>query len=324
MHLPLRLALAALVACLPLSAAAQTALPTVLNGNQIKTANATVIFDPTGAPLGTTANPIKTTCVSGCTVTSGGSVTISGTPSVAISGTPTVNLGTAPSLSISTLPALPTGSNTIGAVTISGTPNVALSGSLPGFASTPTVYDPNTASLVSAMSAPINAQTTHAVNIGGIEGITAAGSSGSYPVTVQGNAAGVPVPTTVGNVVTVTPATNSTGTVSQVQSDSSAAINVSTAATTTLVALASGKSIYVTAWDIVVAAADNVTLEYGTGTNCGTGTTALTGPYNLAANGGLTKGSGLGVLFKVPAGNALCIVTSAATQASGSVSYAQF
>lgn len=188
--------------------------------------------------------------------------------------------------------------------------------------------DVNSATISSTLTtiaaSPGNAQTTHGVNIGGIEGITAAGSAGSYPVTVQGNASGVPVPVIVGNAVTVYPAMNSTGTVSQVQSDSSAAINVSTAATTTLVALAAGKSIYVTAWDIVVAAADNVTLEYGTGSNCGTGTTALTGPYNMAANGGLAKGSGLGVIFKVPAGNALCIVTSAAVQASGSVSYAQF
>lgn len=187
-----------------------------------------------------------------------------------------------------------------------------------------TVIATDLGAVAASVYAPINAQTTHGVNIGGIEGITAAGSAGSYPVTVQGNASGVPVPVTVGNAVTVYPATNSSGTVSQVQSDSSAAINVSTAATTTLVALASGKSIYVTAWDIVVAAADNVTLEYGTGTNCGTGTTALTGPYNLAANGGLAKGSGMGVLFKLPAGNALCLVTSAAVQASGSVSYAQF
>ena len=180
--------------------------------------------------------------------------------------------------------------------------------------------DASTATIAAAITAPLNAQTTHGVNIGGIEGVTVAGSAGSYPVTIQGNAGGVAVP--VSGALAV--ATNSSGAVSIVQSDSSVAINVSTAATTPLVALTAGKAIYVTGWDVVVAAADNVTLEYGTGTNCGTGTTALTGTYNLGANGGLAKGSGLGVLFKVPAGNALCLVTSAATQASGSVSYAQF
>lgn len=195
------------------------------------------------------------------------------------------------------------------------------SGNRQGSTANPLQVDgPNLLALAAAINSPIPAQATHGVLIGAVEGATVAGSPSGYPVTVQGNASG----TAVNITGPVTPAVNSSGAISQVQSDSSVAINVSTATTTQLVALASGKSIYVTAWDIVVAAADNVTLEYGTGTNCGTGTTALTGAYNFAANGGIAKGSGLGVLFKVPAGNALCLVTSAATQASGSVSYAQF
>lgn len=109
-----------------------------------------------------------------------------------------------------------------------------------------------------------------------------------------------------------------------VQADGSVAISVSTATTTQLVALASSKKIYVTAFDIVVAAADNITLEYGTGSSCGTGTTTLTGAWNFAANGGISKGGGLGPVYVVPASNALCMVTSAAVQASGSVSYTQF
>ena len=108
------------------------------------------------------------------------------------------------------------------------------------------------------------------------------------------------------------------------QAAASAPINVSSATTTQLVALSSGKAIYVSAWDVVVAAADNVTLEYGTGTNCGTGTTALTGAYNLSPNGGIAKGDGVAPVLFVPASNALCILTSAAVQASGSVSYAQY
>jgi hypothetical protein len=178
----------------------------------------------------------------------------------------------------------------------------------------------NLASIVAAIPAPINAQTTHGVNIGGVEGVTVASTPGTYPITVQPQSTGFAV--TASGAVTV--ATNSAGTVNLVQSDSSAAINVSTATTTQIVALVSGKSIYVTGWDIVVAAADTITLEYGTGTNCGTGTTTLTGAYSFAANGGLATGSGLGVLFRLPASNALCVVTSAAVQASGRVSYAQF
>jgi hypothetical protein len=181
-------------------------------------------------------------------------------------------------------------------------------------------YDSHTATIAAAINAPLNAQTTHGVNVGGVEGTTTTGAPSSYPITVQPQSTGFAV--TASGAVTV--ATNSAGAVNLVQSDSSAAINVSTATTTQIVALSSGKSIYVSGWDIVVAAADNITLEYGTGTNCGTGTTALTGAYNFAANGGLATGSGLGVLFKLPASNALCVVTGAAVQASGRVSYAQF
>lgn len=104
----------------------------------------------------------------------------------------------------------------------------------------------------------------------------------------------------------------------------SAAINISTATTTQLVALASGKAIYVTAMDVVAGGTGNITFEYGTGTNCGTGTTVLTGAYNLVAQSGLAKGNGAGAVWIVPAGNALCALTSAAVQMSGSVSYAQF
>ena len=54
------------------NAAAQTASPTYLKGNQVTTAQAMMILDQYGTPLGTTSNPIKTTCVSGCTGSGGG------------------------------------------------------------------------------------------------------------------------------------------------------------------------------------------------------------------------------------------------------------
>jgi hypothetical protein len=109
-----------------------------------------------------------------------------------------------------------------------------------------------------------------------------------------------------------------------IQADSSAAINVSTATTTQLVALSSGKKIYVTSFDVVAGGTGNITFEYGTGSNCGTGTTILTGAYNLTAQSGLSKGSGLGPVLVVPAGNALCVLTTAAVQMSGSISYTQY
>jgi hypothetical protein len=111
-----------------------------------------------------------------------------------------------------------------------------------------------------------------------------------------------------------------------VQTGASVPINIATAATTQLVAAVSAKAIYVTAWDAVAGGTTNFTLEYGTQTTapCDTGTTALTGAYGLIAQFGVAKGSGLGSVLVVPAGNALCAVNSAAVQVSGSVAYSQF
>lgn len=105
---------------------------------------------------------------------------------------------------------------------------------------------------------------------------------------------------------------------------SSVAINVSTATTTQLVAISGSTSIYVTSFDVIAGGTGNITFEYGTGSNCGTGTTALTGAYNLTAQAGIAKGNGAGTILKVPSGNALCVLTSAAVQMSGSVSFQQF
>jgi len=117
---------------------------------------------------------------------------------------------------------------------------------------------------------------------------------------------------------------NGSGNVLPPAADSSAAINVSTATTTQIVALASSKKIYVSAFDVIAGGTGNITFVYGTGSNCGTGTTSLTGAYNLTAQAGISKGNGLGAVLVVPASNALCVTTSAAVQMSGSVAYSQF
>jgi hypothetical protein len=118
--------------------------------------------------------------------------------------------------------------------------------------------------------------------------------------------------------------TNGTNCVPAVQAATSVPINISTATTTQLVALVNGKTIFVTSWDVISGGTGNFTLVYGTGTNCGTGTTSLTGPYPLTAQAGISKGDGMGIVILVPQGNALCATTSAAVQMSGAVSYAQF
>lgn len=108
-----------------------------------------------------------------------------------------------------------------------------------------------------------------------------------------------------------------------IQATASAPITISTATTTQVVALSAGKQIFVTGWNVVAGGTGNFSLVYGTGTNCGTGTTALTGVYNLTAQSGLAYGGGLGPILVTPAGQALCVVDSAAVQMSGSVAYAQ-
>jgi len=109
-----------------------------------------------------------------------------------------------------------------------------------------------------------------------------------------------------------------------VQADVSVKIDMSSATTTQLVALTSGQKIYVTSWNVVAGGTGNFKLVYGTGTNCGTGTTDLTANYNLVAQAGIAAGSGLGPVLVVPAGNALCGADSAAVQMSGSVAYTKF
>ena len=201
------------------------------------------------------------------------------------------------------------GSATYNGMLVSGGNMVGASGSAWGSAPTGlNVLGVNADVLSSAL--PTGAAT--AAN----QEVTAAGTSATSAQAVQGVTGGVPMSAN---------AANTGGSLTSIiQAGASVPINISTAATTQLVAAASGKSIYVTAWDVIAAGTGNIALEYGTGSNCGTGTAALTGAYNLAAQTGIAKGNGLGPVLVVPSGNALCALTSAAVQMSGSVSYTQF
>lgn len=109
-----------------------------------------------------------------------------------------------------------------------------------------------------------------------------------------------------------------------VVSTNSVAISISTATTTQLVALATGKAIAVTSFNVIAADSGSFQLVYGTGSNCGTGTTAVTGNYSLVAQAGLSIGDGVAPILILPPGKALCATTSAAVGMAGSISYAQF
>jgi hypothetical protein len=171
--------------------------------------------------------------------------------------------------------------------------------------------------------AAIETAGTTSLNISGGAGLptgAAAGGGGGGGSNASVGAIGSPAP----GSATYNGANTGGNLTGIIQAGASVPINISTATTTQLVAGVSGKAIYVTAWDVIAAGTTNFTFEYGTGSNCAVGTTALTGAYGLVAQFGAAKGGGLGPVLVVPAGNALCAVNSAAIQVSGSLAYTQF
>jgi len=115
-----------------------------------------------------------------------------------------------------------------------------------------------------------------------------------------------------------------------IQCDSSVLINTASAATAELVSLTSSQVIYICGWEIHTssASANNVNLAYGTGTNCGTGTTVLSSIVRFPAGvTGLQGKVSVTPFFKgmkTAASNALCVTTSAAVQVDGVVYYTKF
>jgi len=109
-----------------------------------------------------------------------------------------------------------------------------------------------------------------------------------------------------------------------IQADNHATIDMSTATTTQIIALSSGKKTYITHLDFMAGGTTNFKLVRGTGTNCGTGTADLTKSYPLTAQSGAALGTGLGPIIFVPSGEAVCATNSAAQQVTGLISYTQF
>lgn len=106
-------------------------------------------------------------------------------------------------------------------------------------------------------------------------------------------------------------------------------INISTNTTTEITPSLAGSSTnyYVCSLNLVTAGANNVALVDDDSDGCGSvtsglagGTTAASG-WNFAANGGIAIGNGASSVFKTVGTNrVICLVTSAATQLSGSMS----
>jgi hypothetical protein len=166
----------------------------------------------------------------------------------------------------------------------------------------------------------VTAAGTTTINLVGGAGfpIGNAGSAGGTAANV--GATGSPAPTSAA----LAGAASGGNLASLIQANASVPINISTAATTQLVPASGSARIYVTAWDVVAGGVGTIKLEYGSGSNCATGATALTGAYTLTAYSSIAKGTGLAPIFVIPPGDALCAVTGAAAPMNGSVTYTQF
>lgn len=115
------------------------------------------------------------------------------------------------------------------------------------------------------------------------------------------------------------------------QPKSSVSVSITSATTTQLVALSGSTKISVCGWSLSSPEATTVptfAFEYGTGSNCGTGTTTLTGTFGAgtATTAGIvnyTAGGTPGTEFSTASGNALCVVTTGTVNLQGYVTYVQ-
>lgn len=104
-----------------------------------------------------------------------------------------------------------------------------------------------------------------------------------------------------------------------------AATLAGTAGATQIVATGATSQIYLCGFAFGATAAATVQFEYGTGTNCGTGTTIITPAFSLAANGVLVDHQSFYAgIPPVPNGNNLCVLVGGTGPAPGIVYYTQF
>jgi len=194
----------------------------------------------------------------------------------------------------------------------------------------------------SAVTQPVSIAGNQPVNVAQINGVTplmgnGTTGTGSHRVTIAsdnsnsagigGSATGSAVPSAARYI-----GGNGSGNLTGITvCDTRAKIN-QTAGAQIITGTASKKT-YICSINLVTATAQNIAIVEGTGVTCGTGTagvstggtTAATG-WNLAANGGLTQGSGLGVIMAADSAAAdnVCILQSGTGQVSGVISYTQF
>jgi hypothetical protein len=99
------------------------------------------------------------------------------------------------------------------------------------------------------------------------------------------------------------------------------AIVASGTGNTQIIATQTNKVINVCTIAFAAAAANNIKLTWGTGTNCGTGTTDLTGVWTGITQPGIIISNTPQAGITVPRGQALCINLSAANVVGGVVTW---
>jgi hypothetical protein len=164
---------------------------------------------------------------------------------------------------------------------------------------------------------------------------TAATQTDCGQVNMYLNGSSQSVPVSAANPLPVTGAvTTSSSDPCASNAKSSAAINIVTTTTTSIVAVSGSTAVYVCGFSISLApsatSADIAAFVYGTGAACVSGQTSLTGAYG---NGDLTSaaavvpinyGNGGATIFKAPASNGVCIVSSGtAVNIQGVLTYVQ-
>lgn len=168
----------------------------------------------------------------------------------------------------------------------------------------------------------------------GSTGVGAAGTSTPRVTDVASGSTGAAPPTQASYAGGVTSGATAGLLTGQTICDSQGWLDMTSATTTEIAPLVSSRSIYVCSVVAMAGGTTTMTLKRGTGTNCGTGTTAVSPGFELTAQSGFALGTGAGVILG-PAGagtvggaptasNALCVTNSAAVNLHILVRYAVY
>lgn len=105
--------------------------------------------------------------------------------------------------------------------------------------------------------------------------------------------------------------------------EKSAIVNTASAGPTSIIPLSGGTSIRIVSITLSSGTAEAIDFQQGTGTNCATGNSQLSGLTHLAANTPWIQNFPGGGLVAGP-GNAVCIHLSGANQTDGMITYSQY